>query len=66
MSPVTPKKPLVISADDLPVRVVFHPPLGGPEPREARSYVLRATKRGGLLLNGDEFADLPRAAQRRT
>lgn len=65
MSPVTPKKPLVISAHELPVRVVFHPPPRGPSVPEVRSYVLRATKSGGLLLNGDDFAQ-PRAQQRRT
>ena len=53
---VVPPEPLVLDPGSLPLRVVLRAPAHGDRPGEERHYVLRATRSGGLLLNGDDFA----------
>jgi len=54
---VVPPEPLVLDPERLPLRVVLRAPARGYRPAEDRHYVLRATRSGGLLLNGDESAN---------
>ena len=62
---VLPSEPLTLDPDRLPLRVVLRAPARADRPAEERHYVLRATRNGGLLLNGDEFAAPSPARERR-